>query len=65
MKPDKIPNEDKAITFNLDVMRMSATRKGIMKCHEWLTNCIELGYKKEQLDELEYLFWKYKDENGN
>ena len=30
-------------------------------CVEWLTACIELGWKEEQLPDLEAMFWKYRD----
>lgn len=41
------------------------TEKGIMKCAEWLVYCLGIGYTKGELDELEALFWKYKDKKGN
>lgn len=35
-------------------------------CAHWLYICVkELGWKKEQLDELEACWWKYHDNNGH
>lgn len=39
--------------------------KGARKCAEWLSYCLSIGWSKNQLDELEKLWWKYHDENGN
>lgn len=38
---------------------------GIRKCAEWLAYCLEIGFSKEQLDELESIWWKHKDGYGN
>lgn len=41
------------------------TKRGIMKCAQWLVYCLSIGYSKSDLKELEKLFWKYKDGNGD
>jgi hypothetical protein len=44
---------------------MKATVKGVKKCAEWLAFCLSIGYKKEELDALENVFWMFRDRNGN
>ncbi len=44
---------------------MRTQREAQKRCAEWLANCLKLGWRKDQLDELEALWWKYRDENGN
>lgn len=39
--------------------------QNIKKCAEWLAFCLDIGFTKEQLPELEKLWYKYRDENGN
>jgi hypothetical protein len=34
------------------------------KCAEWLVKCLELGWRKDQLNALEKTWWKFHDENG-
>lgn len=43
---------------------MKARRK-IEKCAKWLAYCLEIGWKKSQLDELEKLWMQGHDDNGN
>lgn len=45
--------------------KKTATVKGIKKCSQWLSYCLSIGFKKEDLDALEKLWWKHRDENGN
>ena len=40
------------------------TKRGSKKCAEWLAYCLETGWKKEQLDELEKIYWTWRDKNG-
>jgi hypothetical protein len=40
-------------------------RKGIEKRTMWLKSCLDIGYTKDQLTELENIWDKYKDEFGN
>ena len=35
-------------------------RESIKKCAEWLSYCLFIGWKKDQLDALEALWWKYR-----
>lgn len=41
------------------------TSRARMKCAKWLAYCLEIGYTKSQLDELEKIWWTFKDRNGN
>lgn len=41
------------------------TSKAIRQCAEWLHWCIENGWSKSLLDDLEHLWWEYHDEFGN
>ena len=50
---------------DLNKLRKDATKIGIKKCAIWLTYCLEVGWKKEHLDDLEKLYWRWKDKNGN
>jgi hypothetical protein len=34
------------------------------KCLRWIDSCRELGWAEDQLDDLEDLFWKYRDSDG-
>jgi len=38
--------------------------KAIIACARWLSYCLSIGWRKDQLDALEALWWKYHDENG-
>lgn len=44
---------------------MSATRKAILKCAQWLQYCVSIGWPKSDLDALEMMWWQYHDDNGN
>ncbi len=44
---------------------MKKTSIGIIKCGQWLTYCLSIGYTEDQLEALEKIFWKFKDGNGN
>jgi hypothetical protein len=41
------------------------TRQAIKACAEWLSYCISIGWSKSKLDELEKLWWKHHDPEGN
>jgi hypothetical protein len=41
------------------------TRQATRACAEWLAYCLSIGWNKAQLDELEALWWKHHDEQGN
>ena len=44
---------------------MARTRKAILACARWLSYCIEIGWEKNELDDLEALWWKYHDDQGH
>lgn len=41
------------------------TTKAVRLCAEWLKKCLDLGWPKSAIDDLEKLWWKYHDERGN
>jgi len=41
------------------------TTRALKQCAEWLCKCLELGWPKSALTDLEKLWWKYHDERGN
>lgn len=43
---------------------MSTTRAKV-KCGKWLAYCLQIGWSRTLLDDLERLWWKYHDEHGN
>lgn len=45
-------------------MTQPPTRDAVRECAEWLATCIRLGWRHEDLDRLEALWWKYHDANG-
>ena len=54
------------VSGEIPVVRPSGlTTKAQKECCFWLTECLRLGWKKEQLDNLENLWWKYHDRLGN
>ena len=52
------------LSDELNRLREGVTKRGSKKCAEWLAYCLETGWKKEQLDELEKIYWKWRDKNG-
>lgn len=40
------------------------TRRGMMICGQTMAEMLRLGWKKEQLDALEIIFWSCRDGNG-
>jgi hypothetical protein len=40
-------------------------QRAVKKCAEWLVYCLSIGWRKEDLDALEKLWWKYHDLDGN
>lgn len=41
------------------------TIKGIMVCAEIMAKMLEIGWHKDDLDELERIFWSVRDSKGN
>lgn len=46
-------------------MNEQPTRQAMQKCAEWLKACLDLGWRKSDLDFLEALWWTYHDNRGN
>lgn len=44
---------------------MSRHHRAMLACAEWLAYCLEIGWLKSQLDDLERLWWQYHDDQGN
>ncbi len=38
--------------------------KALRACAEWLAYCLQIGWTRSQLSDLEGLWWKYHDERG-
>ena len=58
------PNDQRQPDFYKEgVSRRS--HRGVKRCAEWLDYCLEIGWDKSQIDELEALWWKHHDEHGN
>jgi len=41
-----------------------ATFGALRKCAEWLAYCLSIGWRREQLDALEALWWQHHDRTG-
>jgi hypothetical protein len=41
------------------------TRVGVHVCGEVMAEMLRLGWRKEDLDDLEILFWSCRDRHGN
>ncbi len=41
------------------------SRAAAQACGHWLKTCLDLGWRKSDLDRLEELWWKYRDDHGN
>lgn len=40
------------------------TLKAIRGCADWLAACLHFGWRREDLDALEALWWKYHNHRG-
>lgn len=40
-------------------------RQAQLACAKWLAGCLEAGWAKSDLDELEHIWWRHHDEHGN
>lgn len=40
------------------------TLEGLRKCAEWLAYCLKIGWRKDQLDQLEELWWQVRNHRG-
>ncbi len=38
---------------------MTVKLKAIKECAEWLSFCLSIGWRRDQLDALEALWWQY------
>ncbi len=43
----------------------SPTLAALVACAEWLRFCLEIGWRREDLDFLETLWWQGHDHRGN
>lgn len=44
--------------------RVQASQMGLKLCVEWLDKCQQLGWQPSAMNDLEALFWKYRDKDG-
>lgn len=44
---------------------MKKTMRGLRLCAKWLAYCLRVGWRRNQLDALESLWWAHHDGNGN
>lgn len=42
----------------------NGTRKSVKNCAKWLAYCLEIGWQKSDLEDLEKIWWKFRDKNG-
>lgn len=40
------------------------TREAIVSCGYWLAACLRLGWRRDELEFLEALWWKYHNHRG-
>ena len=40
------------------------TQRALRACAKWLALCLRIGWRKDQLDDLQRLWWLYHDEQG-
>lgn len=40
------------------------SRHALRACAYWLSYCLSIGWKREDLDALEELWWRYHDDQG-
>lgn len=48
----------------LDLARHDSTLKAKRLCAEWLASCVQIGWPKESLSDLEMIWWRYHDGYG-
>lgn len=52
------------ITQEISKRPHDATREALAKCLEWIEACRKLGWKEKDMDNLEGLFWRWHDKDG-
>jgi hypothetical protein len=58
-------SSDRVNTAHFDCeAAMTKSIKAIRACAKWLSFCLSIGWSKSDLDALEALWWKYRDDNG-
>ena len=40
------------------------TMRAVIACGQWLAFCLSIGWRRDELDALESLWWKYHDRTG-
>lgn len=51
-------------TFRAEQSRQRS-RRALQACATWLAYCLGLGWGRGELDDLEQIWWRWHDENGN
>lgn len=58
-EPERIGSSELVVRRPLDV-----TRRAQEQCSGWLSECLKLGWRKDQLDTLENIWWEHHDRLG-
>ena len=53
-----------ALIVTLERGTAMPTDKAYEECANWLRTCLKLGWRTQNLDMLEALWWKYHDDHG-
>ena len=64
-EPANIFSSNALLSDELNRLREGRTHRAIQKCHQWITYCLSIGWKKEDADGLEVIWWLHRNENGN
>lgn len=53
-----------ALTMSNPSLPERPTQKAVIACGHWLAACLRFGWRRDDLDSLEALWWKYHDRYG-
>jgi hypothetical protein len=51
-------------TFRVSQVRQRS-RRALAACTKWLRYCIDIGWSRAEIDDLERIWWRHHDEHGN
>lgn len=55
---------NRLLTFRAEQARQRS-RRALQVCANWLAYCLSIGWSRSELDDLEQIWWRWHDENGN
>lgn len=64
MRDDAAGPDGSALSEGLGLAPERATVAALRKCAEWLAYCLSIGWRRDQLDALEALWWQHHDRTG-